>query len=230
MAVRGGVHLALALLCLLGCTHSDPQPRPLGLGPLAQREHADRERVIDAGAPRTQTSSARAAVAGDAAPREPPAPHAAAGPRPTEVPPAPDAGTLADAGTVAIESWVGLYRGRDTTKTVFYPMPPHEAPDPNAQTKVEVEGQSVLRFVLIDSSTGDDICTLRATPRGAEATGFEEQSCFVSEDSGQSALVRSGSAKLSNTELTLDLFLDAEIQSDEETMRGTIEYHFVGKP
>jgi hypothetical protein len=102
-------------------------------------------------------------------------------------------------------------------------------PDPNAQTRVEVEDHATIRLVLIDSSTGDDICSLRATATATDATVLEGQTCFGSEDSDQRAQIRSGKAHRTEQELTLELLLDAEADGDQGSpVQGTVEYHFVG--
>jgi hypothetical protein len=219
----------LLTLALVGCTRAEPKPQPLGLGPLAVAEHAELA-ALDGGTPVRSNPPGKGTSPSDAGVVRSPAPQPSNLPERTLDASLPiDGGLTTDGAAPSLEGWVGLYRGSDTTKSWFPPVPPREVTDPNAQTRVETENATTLRLVLVDSSTGNDICSLKATVATSEATVQEGQTCFGSEDSGQSARIRSGKARRVDRELTLDLLLYAEVDDEDPPVHGTLEYHFVGK-
>jgi hypothetical protein len=57
------------------------------------------------------------------------------------------------------------------------------------------------------------------------------QPCFGSEDESVdlSVHVKSGTAKLTNTELSVDISLEAEVKAEQVQATGMVEYHFDGK-
>jgi hypothetical protein len=103
--------------------------------------------------------------------------------------------------------------------------------DTNARIRVESSLGQQVKLVLIDSSNEKDLCTLTAQIDGIHAKVEPGQPCFSTEDEegGLSVHVKTGLGTLRDSTLTLDLTLDAKVQSEQFQDSGTVEYHFDGK-
>ena len=218
------------------CASTESVIAPLGFGPLAKAELAEREFSNAQAKPPEKPKPRRAA-------KSSPWPysstnmsaHAASSDKSTSH----DAGA-ADASVFAVmdasvptkvSDWLGLWRGKDTTQFQIPSFPPEPMVDEKARIRVEPSGSKDIKFVLIDSSTDHDLCSLVAKLEFNQAKIDPGQPCFGSEDESASLSirVRTGSATLVEARLTVEIALDAEIQSDQYQMTGSVQYHFEGK-
>jgi len=234
------IHAAAFVLigCLsFGYTSTEKAIAPLGFGPLAKAEEADQERLASQRQQIDRSKPARGAAANDfstqsfsapplavekpnkAAAAEPPAPSAAASANPTPAAPS------------KVTDWLGLWRGKDTTRYQIPSFPPQPMDDPTAKIRVESSRSQQIKLILIDSTNDKDICGLTAQLESNQAKIDPGQPCFGSEDdsSNLSIHVKSGLATLREATLVLDLALDADVQSEQFQANGTVEYHFEGK-
>jgi hypothetical protein len=231
-----GVRRCWSLLLALAaaCAPALPSSEPLGVGALAEKEQA---------AELARSSDGKPPVASDTAERsqeeeeasEPTAPVAAEPGEPT----APDAGepekaaeaTDADAGTRPAAGPVALsgeYQGWDVTKYRIENAPESVERDPNARTRVKQGAGSAIEMVIISSSDGTDLCTFKGTLTGDKVSFDKGQPCFEQGGGSVTATLRSGSAKFSGKQLTMDLLFDMVIDTGEDTIGGEIDYHFEG--
>ena len=227
---RGAVCLALA-----GACSKLPSEAPLGKGPLAVAEDK-RIAQLEAGAPATADSGKDASGAGATAKgAQSPAPAKPA--KPAE----PDAAASAsaakrDAGSDAAPpptgkalAWAGTYSGSDVSIYRMGALPERRENDPNAKTRVVDNSDGSVSLTAINSSNGQDICTLKATPKGASRTDFEVtpgQSCFGG--GAVKGTIKSGSAVFSGNSLKLSLDAEIEVTSGPMQMTGSLEYQFTG--
>jgi hypothetical protein len=130
-----------------------------------------------------------------------------------------------DAGVTA--RWAGEYVGSDLTTTRFEGMPERVQPDDKARTKVEEPEPGRVVLIIVDSSNGSTLCTLDADATGTTANIRPGQSCFGSE--GMSATVVEGRARLEGDRLTFDMEIAVEVDADDVSMEGEIDYRFDGK-
>ena len=206
---------------------------PLGYGPLANTERAaseqadaQREKLKDYTGSRSETPADSARISSSVTERisrplalERILPATSASVAQSSVPPPKPA------------DWLGLFRGKDTTRYQVPNFPSQPMDDPNARIRVEASQGQQIKFILIDSSNDKDLCTLAATIDGIHAKVDPGQPCFGTEDDEGSLTVRvkSGLGLLQDSTLTLDLTLDANIQSEQFQADGSVEYHFEGK-
>jgi hypothetical protein len=127
--------------------------------------------------------------------------------------------------------WVGLWRGKDTTRFLLETFPSEPMTDDKARIRIESANSHGISLVLIDSSTDRDLCSLSATLQADQAHIAPGQPCFGSEDESVdlSVHVKSGTAKLTNAELSVDISLEAELKAEQLQASGMVEYHFDGK-
>jgi len=138
-----------------------------------------------------------------------------------------DAGALdaaSDAG-LAEAKWAGEYVGHDVTIIREAGQPENRMPDPKARTRVEEKGNGRIDIIIVNSATGDPLCTLDASTRGASATIDANQDCFS--DEMLDVNVESGSAELKGDRLILEL--KASFKGVSDSREGTIDYSFDGK-
>jgi len=243
--------LLLACLVSASCTHNDLSSRPLGQGPRAKAEHAlvaraaeiarrhsldqallaerqrdrerDRKRRHKDKLKRARQAETERHRAGTAAPKDKASNPAVIG---------PDAGVQSDAGRSAaptsLKDWIGRWQGNDTTRYLIDGMDERKFDDDQAVVRVQDQSPDAVALVLVDSSNGEDLCSLIAEVAGKSATIRPGQSCFSASDQGIEATVTQGSARLEGERLVLDATLDAALQGPVQTQRGTIEYHFEG--
>ncbi len=218
------------------CTSTESAIAPLGFGPLAKTEIAQRERnnaqVPPPDKPKRQ-------LAAQPRFRSHPSASASAQSASSYKFASFDAGA-ADASVFGAmdasaptkpSDWRGLWRGKDTTQFRIPSFPPEPMVDENARIRVEPSSNQDIKLVLIDSSTERDLCSLIARLDFSQAKIDPGQPCFGSEDESTnlSIHVRTGSATLLDARLTVDIALDAEIQSEQFQTTGTVEYHFEGR-
>jgi hypothetical protein len=138
---------------------------------------------------------------------------------------APDAGAsrpdLADAA--------GVYAGSDETRYLLDGAPERTEKDPKARTRVDFAGH--VSFTLVDSSNGNDICTLRGVEAPAAITIEPDQECFSQQAGATSTkgVVKKGTATFAARTLTLELELDFELRAPDQTMSGKVLYRFEGR-
>jgi|GEM_PF-2769370 len=237
-ALWAGPHTAKVLtttaFLLCCCTTTEPAVAPLGFGPLAKAEIAERERrAQQAPPPMTKRGEQQARAPVPSVSAAPQTPVKAEPSTPVEPPPSRSSAT-ADASVDAVpkaSDWVGLWRGKDTTRFRIPTFPTEPMTDDRARIRVELVSTQEIRFVLIDSSNDQDLCSLPAKlVSSKEATITSDQPCFGTEDESfeLAVHVRSGAAKLQNETLSLDMVLDAQVTSDQLQSTGTVEYHFEG--
>jgi hypothetical protein len=134
----------------------------------------------------------------------------------------------ADAGASAV-TWPGEYYGSDKLVRHFEGDADDVELDDKAHTRIEEASPGALLISIVNSATGDTICALKATARGAEATVNEGQSCFS--EQGATASLARGHATLQAERLTLDFSgkVVAEADEDGDTLEFELDYHFDGK-
>ena len=124
--------------------------------------------------------------------------------------------------------WAGLYAGSDVTRlTLPGGMQPPEQKDPNAKTRVEDNPDGTISIVPVDSSNGQDICTLKAKAKSPVRDRFElapKQPCF--KFGNVTAMVDSGQASFAGKHL--ELKLQASIQPPGAQAPVSLQYEFSG--
>lgn len=219
-------------LLWLSCTHPENRPQPLGLGPLALAEQ--KTRIFGASqALKIQTTDTvkeeKTETLDETKPQaEPTAP-------PTTVAKTPTTNenvSLADASVTppltTIDDWLGFYQGSDVTRYVMEGQPDRNYDDPNAKIRVERGKENSVAFVFVDSSNGQDLCTLRGDVVGNEATLPPGQRCFIDPDEGMTVSSQPGSAKRDGNKLVLNVVLETTLELEEASTSGRIEYEFEG--
>ena len=134
----------------------------------------------------------------------------------------------ADAGSGAA-TWTGEYYGSDKLVRHFEGDADDVELDEKAHTRVEEPSLGALLISIVNSSTGETICALKAVAHGTEATVSEGQSCFS--EQGATASLASGRVSLKDDRLILDFSgkVVAEADEDGDTIEFELEYHFDGK-
>jgi len=222
---------------LFGCTSTESAIAPLGFGPLAKAELAEREHSGS----RSQLTekSKRLRLSQNTTPRPAlasatPQVSSAGGQSNTLVAPSSrqSATNEAPAASAPKEAdWVGMWRGKDTTHFLLETFPSEPMIDEQARIRIEPANSHSITLVLIDSSNDRDLCSLSATLQANQANIASGQPCFGSEDDSVdlSVHVKSGTAKLTNSELSVDISLEAEVRAVQLQASGMVEYHFDGK-
>ena len=221
-----------SLAILLGCSSAEKAVVPLGFGPLAKAEQAKSRTLRQ----ESTDSKQHARASRFEAARQPNAPiplekttHTSTFDSPSPAAPVGSGSPIALASKVS--DWLGLWRGKDTTRYLIPSLPSQPMDDTNARIRVESTRNSQLKLILVDSSNEKDLCTLTAQLEGNTAKVDPGQPCFGAEedDGNLSVRVRTGLGTLRDSTLTLDLTLDADVQTEQFRDTGTVEYHFEGK-
>lgn len=144
-----------------------------------------------------------------------------------------DAGAQSDknqpiAAKANLSDWIGRWQGNDTTRYLIEGLDERKFDDDQAVVRVQEESSDTVALVLVDSSNGEDLCSLTAKVTGKSAVVQPGQSCFSASDQGIEATVTEGTARLEDEHLVLDASLDTTLQGPGPTQHGTIEYHFEG--
>jgi hypothetical protein len=138
----------------------------------------------------------------------------------------------ADAGTSSpdLSEVAGVYDGSDETRYVLDGAPERTEKDPNARTRVDF-AEHAVSFTLVDSSNGNDICTLRGVEGPAAVTIEPEQECFSQQSVAMSTkgVVKKGTATFAGSKLTLSLELDFELHASDQALSGKVHYRFEGQ-
>lgn len=221
---------ALPLLLMMACRHTEAPVKPLGLGPLAVAERNTRHEVMK------QASPSREAPAEEIRYEEPPPkPTAAASTTPPVAKSEPSASTspVGNAAPTnaqpALDEWLGQYQGRDETKYVMAGQPDRAYDDPKAKIRVERASDKSVNFVFVDSSNGQDLCTLTGDVSGNEAKLAPGQKCFLDPDENMTVNSRPGVAKRDGKRLTLNVVIDTTYDFEDGRAEGRIEYEFEGQ-
>jgi len=219
---------------LFGCTSTESAIAPLGFGPLAKTELTEREhsgsrseltekskrlRLSQKAQPRPALASATPQVS------------STGGASNTLVAPSSRQSPNNEVSNPKQADWLGLWRGKDTTHFLLETFPSEPMVDDQARIRVEPANSQAITLVLIDSSNDRDLCSLSATLQANQAHIAPGQPCFGSEDESVdlSVHVKSGTAKLTNAELSVDISIEAEVKAEQLQASGMVEYHFDGK-
>lgn len=124
-------------------------------------------------------------------------------------------------------NWPGEYVGEDVSEITSDAMPNRTDRDPKARTRIEQKRPTQLVVVIVDSASGNPMCSLDADVTGAEATLRPQQSCF-GEEGSVNGQVRTGKARLNGNQLTVDMDVDLTLFLEDETASGHLVYHFTG--
>jgi hypothetical protein len=225
-----GMRLAAVLLVVSSCAPVLPSTTPLGEGPLAKAEAQAREKAErDAEASnRRDVASASEKPSGHSPAATPPSAGKTPAPKPETPkkpePPAakPDADKKpAPASNVV---YAGEYVGSDVTETKIMGQESSQKDD-KARTRVDVAKNGELDVTFIDSSNGQDICTLHAKPDGKKATFAPGQKCWAEGDAG--GTLTSGHCEFSDKKLIVEADFDI-VGPEGSGMSGSIHYRFEG--
>jgi hypothetical protein len=223
---------ALVLVWLVvGCGRSMPSDRPLGLGPTARED-----RVLAARAEQRADRKSAEPETDDAEPDDPQA-ETDAGLADASADAAPDAALEASDGVAPAPSdaapsvvFEGEYIGEDvvTIKVPGFPATPQR--DSKAKTRIERKNATRIVIILIDSSRGTPLCSLEAETQGNRATVSPGQPCFAEAAGGGPVVaeVRDGTAMVDGKRLELDLEIALRVEAGNDTVQGSIDYHFEG--
>ncbi len=226
---------ALGLLFFGGCTSTESSVAPLGFGPLAKHEQVTLEQA------RVERTRATNYTGANREPHDDSQAHSSSTfsmatehvSRVTEpsITSSASSGNTTPGPATKPADWLGLWRGNDTTRYQIPNFPSQPMDDPNARIRVESPQSQQIKLILIDSSNDKDMCTLVAVIEGNHAKVEAGQPCFGTEDDDGSLTVKvkSGQATLQSATLTLDLTLDANVESEQFQSSGSVEYHFEGK-
>jgi hypothetical protein len=225
--------LALALSSVAGCAAPRPSGEPLGWGPIAQGMRADRP----APKPRSDRPKKTPAESGRVAST----PHAdgdagarAMGPPATTPDPSrkdheqkpsdPAAAKLRGA------DFVGDFTGEDVATYRVDGLPDRVERDPKARLTVRSPSEHDVELVLVDSSNGTDICTLKGTTTDTGVTVAPGQKCFEQNggETTSAATIARGTATIEKSRLVLELELDFQMELAERSVSGKLEYRFDG--
>jgi hypothetical protein len=229
---RLGRASAVALvIAVASCAALRPSPDPLGVGPLPPNYRREVHR-----APRTTDRRAATTTTPPTPPHEATADGGVK--VATKIPEAPGPSSpgskdkTAPVATKAVEPslFVGDYTGEDVSTYRLGGMPEREDKDPKARITVKASGALALDIVLVDSSNGKDICTLKATLGATNATIAAGQKCFeqTGSDASATATIRTGTVTIEDRRLVVDLELDFEMHLPDQDAKGTLAYHFDG--
>lgn len=220
----------LAALVLVACATPLPSAEPLGEGPLAKAEAKERARAEaegDAGSVVAQKPSGKPKPAEPKPDAAPPPTAVASATAPTDAgtpPAAKDAGAAPAPAT----DLAGEYVGSDVSRYKLGGMERDEKDD-KARTRVAVPAPGEVAFTFLDSGTGKEICTLKATLAGKTATLTAGQKCWGTDDASMSGTLTKGSATFKDKSLVLDADFDLAVGGGGGfAMTGTLGYHFEG--
>jgi hypothetical protein len=214
----------LGICVAIGCAQELPSTVPLGAGPRAEPDRGETE--VASAKPHKPAPPPEAETPDTGAPLDAGSP---------TVPDASLADTSTDAGTTdasdaapdaASVVFAGLYAGSDVTIFRVTGVPERTEPDPNAKTRVEQRAPDRIAITLVNSRTGDPICTLDATVSGNVGTLTPGQTCF-----SEGVLVPnvvSGQATVTDRRLVFDMELTFELSAGDRSVSGRISYHFDG--
>lgn len=220
----------LAALWVIACAAPLPSAEPLGEGPLAKaeaKERAKAEAQGDAGAKIAAAEPKEKPKPPESKPDAAPPPTALASAAPPGDAGAQPASTDAGAAAAPAVELAGEYVGSDVSKYKLGGMD-REEKDDKARTRVTAPAAGEVAFTFLDSGTGKDICTLKATLSGKTATLSAGQKCWGTDDASMSGTLTKGTATFKDKSLVLDADFDLSVGSGGFQMSGTLGYHFEG--
>jgi len=132
---------------------------------------------------------------------------------------------------VSASAFLGDYAGEDVAVYHIETLPDRTEKDPKARMKVTSSSDSALAFELVDSSNGNEICTLNGTLADGNVTIAKGQKCFEqnAEDASAAATVLSGTASVDQARLLFDLDMSFAMEMGGRKLGGSLSYHFDGK-
>jgi hypothetical protein len=144
---------------------------------------------------------------------------------------APKTETPKGKAALTAAAFVGDYTGEDVAVYHIESMPDRTEKDPKARLRVTSTSDTALAFELVDSSNGNEICTLSGTLGEAGVAIAKGQKCFEqsSEDASTSAAVLSGTASVDQSRLLFDLDMSFVMEIAGRKLEGSLSYHFDGK-
>ncbi|MGC4068002.1 MAG: hypothetical protein QM784_25805 [Polyangiaceae bacterium] len=107
-------------------------------------------------------------------------------------------------------------------------QPDRNFDDPKAKIRVERPSDGEVSFTFIDSSNGQDLCTLQGQIDATVARLSAGQRCFIEPDDEMNVSSRPGTATLDGKRLRLNVVLDTQLEMDDARAEGRIEYEFQG--
>ncbi|HEX4337791.1 MAG TPA: hypothetical protein VH062_17900 [Polyangiaceae bacterium] len=222
------MRLLLGIPLLVACTPT-PSAAPLGWGPLAPGMRADPAVAAMHHTPMKSAKSSHATKPADSATAAVTVPVPADSARPSTEP-APKTGGKPKT-EVTVAAFLGDYSGEDVAVYHIEELPDRTEKDPKARLKVTSSSDSALAFELVDSSNGNEICTLNGTLGPTGATIAKDQKCFEQngEDASAAAKIVSGTATVEQTRLLFDLDMSFAMEMGGKKLGGTLSYHFDGK-
>jgi hypothetical protein len=128
-------------------------------------------------------------------------------------------------------AFVGDYSGEDVAVYHIENLPDRTEKDPKARLEVTSSSDSALAFELVDSSNGNEICTLNGALSDGAVTIAKGQKCFEqnSEDASTAATVLTGTASIEQSRLLFDLDMSFAMEVAGKKLGGSLSYHFDGK-
>ena len=205
--------------------------KPLGLGPMALAEQTARTKAPSKTANEsekdTTTETTFTRSDSSAKPEPSAAPSSSVKAELTnDAKPSVDAGVGGSKST--LEQWLGVYQGHDVTRYVMAGQPDRSYDDSKAKIRIERSSEDTLSFVFVDSSNGQDLCSLHGEVAGNEAKLPAGQRCFIDPDENMNVSSRPGLAKRNGNKLTLDVIIDTTFELEDSQAEGRIEYEFEG--
>lgn len=232
--MRGACFVLLWLVA--GCGYRMPSDRPLGLGPTAKedqalaavRERTERQRKLREHRAEQEQAARQASEQETDAGAEAPEPQASA---------EADAGTADAADSVDSADaapnvvFEGEYLGEDAVTVKVPGLPETSQRDSKAKTRVERRDAAHIVLVLIDSSRDTPLCRLDAKTQDNRAIVVPGQPCFAEAAGGGPVVVEvsEGTAVVTGTHLELDLVIALRVEVGDDSLRGSIVYHFDGE-
>lgn len=139
-------------------------------------------------------------------------------------------GEAKEAAKGPVTARAGTYEGSDTVTIRMRGMPERVEEDPNASMRVEAKEPGKLVFKIIDSNSGDPLCSVNGKAEGSRVNFEPGQTC-LSEILGapMNATLTTGSASFDGDHLQVDFEIDLELETPAGPVEGEILYHFEGK-
>lgn len=124
--------------------------------------------------------------------------------------------------------FAGKFVGDDRVTIRFDGLPEQVQEDDQATMRVEVEGSRVSMSV-VDSNSGNDLCTVVGEPRDEQILFKAGQSCFAEMLGGpMNAELVGGTAHLADSTLTVELDVKIELRGPDDSLSGVLHYRFEG--
>jgi hypothetical protein len=89
-----------------------------------------------------------------------------------------DSGDAGAAGPTTVSGWAGEYLGSDRTTIRLPGIPKTTDEDPKARTRVDDESGGTISVSILDSGSGEELCTLSGKAQGGHVEFDPGQECF----------------------------------------------------